>query len=1068
MKKTFEERLLQLNKVQRQAVETTEGPLLILAGPGTGKTELLALRVAHILKEGLASPSSILCVTFTDNGSINMRKRLEGLLGSDAYRVHIFTFHAFCNHIIASYPEYFYNATHFSLASPVTRMNIMEHIFKKLPHKHPLSSFHSTLGFAYIQDSMSRIGDIKSGGFDPISYRSLCENFLEEAKKVDAILANWNLERLSIKKIAVYAQIQKDLEICSKENITAKIYAQSLQKAIDDAVAENKTEAIALWKKKYTRLENDILISKDTSNAPKIIGVAEIYEAYQKAMYEEGVYDYDDMILDVSRALKEEESMRHDIEESYSYIMIDEFQDTNDAQMNIIRQITSSHHHEGRPNVCAVGDDDQAIYKFQGAEVSNMLFFKEHMYRDVALIVLDVNYRSHQHILDFSRNIITQGKARLENNIDAIHKVLTQGNKTISNANVEVKQFENPVYEYQSVAKKVATLLQSGGQGDRNVAILSRKHSALQNIVPYLDREHIAYNYSKKVNVFDEPHIQQLIIMAEYIASYKEAHIKDALLISILSFPFWNIDKKMLLSIAISARQKNISWSAALSTSDNDTIVSLYTFLQGAVVACSSLPLSLALTYIMEKSPFKEYYFSQEKLEGDTSTYIQFLSSLRTLLEALAEWKEGELITLSSLSLFVETHRAHHIPLTSTIDFTHKENRVTLLSTHGAKGLEFDSVFIIDADDSTWTKGGMISKASIPSALIPILSKAGDDEDDFIRLLYVALTRAKSNLYISTSGNMLRYIQEQNIQHVESVTDEVSIEALETTLFPLSYIQEKSVKTMLSPLVEKYIMPVTHMQNFLNVIEGGPAYFLKQNLLRFPQPMNVSGVYGSAIHKAIEELITYTRYHGGETPTLEHIQATFLQMLQKGRLDIVDTEKCKARGEKVLKAYYAKNKNSFLPDDMVEVDMRDGGVIVDGAHIGGKIDFLRKTKEGYEIADFKTGDSYTSFDEKDLQEYEKIKLHFYKMQLIMYHILLEESNTYSDAHVSKLSLIYVEDMTELTYTPTRDEIERVKKLIGAIYKKIVTLDFPDVSTYSKNLKGVKEFEEDLIAGAEIR
>ena len=145
--KKFDDRYRALNIRQKEAVDTIDGPLLVIAGPGSGKTELLSLRVGNILRQGHIAPHNILCLTFTDTGAINMRERLVSLIGPDAYRVSVFTFHAFCNHIISRHPEYFWSAAHFSQASDITRAEILESLFTSLPHGHPLASFHPEKGY---------------------------------------------------------------------------------------------------------------------------------------------------------------------------------------------------------------------------------------------------------------------------------------------------------------------------------------------------------------------------------------------------------------------------------------------------------------------------------------------------------------------------------------------------------------------------------------------------------------------------------------------------------------------------------------------------------------------------------------------------------------------------------------------------------------------------------------------------------------------------------------------------------------------------------------------------------
>ena len=260
-------------------------------------------------------------------------------------------------------------------------------------------------------------------------------------------------------------------------------------------------------------------------------------------------------------------------------------------------------------------------------------------------------------------------------------------------------------------------------------------------------------------------------------------------------------------------------------------------------------------------------------------------------------------------------------------------------------------------------------------------------------------------------------------------------------------------------------MPVTHLNNFTNITKGGPLLFIEQNLLRFPQPMNSSGVYGTAMHKAIEESIMYPKYHEGEQASLVHLSAFFQKEIKRGRLPRTDELRQVDRGEKILAQFYRSTKDYFSPDDRIEVDMKNEGIIIDGAHLTGKLDFLRLYRGVYEILDFKTGKSFSTWDEAKSDD-DKIKLHKYRQQLIIYKILLENSTHFKDHPVGKSALWFVEEepITELVLDTSDEEIERTKKLISAVYKKIVALDFPDITPYKTTYKGLLQFEEDLIEG----
>lgn len=1060
---TFDERYSKLNDAQKRAVNTTEGPVLVVAGPGSGKTELLSLRVGNILRQGNVSSHNILCLTFTENGALNMRERLVGLIGQDAYRVGIFTFHAFCNHIIARYPEYFWQATHFTQANDITRAEILTELFASLTHKHPLASYHPEKGFVYLRDVGGRIKHIKSYGLTADEYEALISELPKEYKAANAILAHWP-ERLSIKKLD---EVDKIAEKLGALKGTTSLYLwRTLKQAIVTAEALGKTEPIAQWKKDYTVKDEGEIMLKDAYYQEKIFAVAELYKRYSRTMYERGLYDYDDMIIEVAHALKREAILRNALEEQYQYIMIDEFQDTNEAQMSLVRAITGNPIHEGRPNVCAVGDDDQAVYKFQGAEISHIIDFRDATYRDVKTIVLDKNYRSTAPILNFARTLITQGVGRLENKYEDISKILSSENKMLPAGTITVTSAESDVEEYAGVARNIREALDTGTPPD-DIAILSRNHRELRALLPYLDREQISYEYIKKANVFDEPHVKILIDMCAYISSVlREEATAEYILPHLLAYPCFQIDRHALFALAVEAKEQHKSWTEVLATSTIPHVKELGRLLVDLVVEGETIPLEHILEKFMERSGFKEFYFSRDLIKKSPTTYVSFLASLKTFIEALRAWKEGEVLFVADVAPFVQMHIDHDIALISESPFMKNEHSVQLMTAHASKGLEFGTVFIISAHDDLWTKAPRTNIAPIPSPLIPLMQPAGDTEDDFIRLLYVAITRAKHTLHISGHKDTVRYLQgTPGMSQLSSFHFSLStpIEAHESALALYKAPYKEDEWALLKRLVQNYRMPVTHLNNFVNVAQGGPLYFIEQNLLRFPQPMNPSGVYGTAMHRAIEECIMYPKYHTGEQAPLAHLIAVFNKELKRGRLPRAEQGKQGERGENVLARFYELTKDYFLPDDQVEVDMKNEAVIVDGAHLTGKLDFLRARNNTYEVLDFKTGKAYSAWDETKMDD-DKIKLHKYRQQLIVYKILLENSVHYKDKLVGKIALWFAEEdpIVELVLDTTNDEVARTKKLLATVYKKIVNLDFPDVSAYPKTHAGLLQFEDDLI------
>lgn len=1118
---TFEERYKALNKAQQKAVDTIDGPVMVIAGPGSGKTELLSLRVGNILKEGTARASSILCLTFTETAARNMRERLESLIGADAYRVAIYTFHGFCTDVIGRYPEYFFEATHFRPASDLAQSEILERIFERLPHKHVLGGYHRERGYAYLKECQSKIKDIKKGGLTPARFKEI---ILENAKvypKLNEILVEHLPERVGKDSYNAFVKM-KDLFLETGTSLGAR-YAISLERALEAVDQTEKNTPFSVWKSEYTsKDEAGNRVFKDFLLTEKLLALGDIYQMYQDALHNDGYFDYEDMILQVVEALTKHVTLRTLLEEMYQYIMVDEFQDTNNAQLSLVKALSSNPVHEGRPNVCVVGDDDQAIYKFQGAEISNILSFKK-LYDDVEVIVLTENYRSTQKVLDFARAVVVQGVERLETR-EKISKDLIARNKKLDAGDIHTLSFPSPEEEYAYIAAEVAKLLKKKVEA-KEIALIAREHKQLISLLPYLDKLDIPYTYTRKENVFDEQHVKELIILCRFLATVGDTkYERDDLLPTILAFPFWGIDRIAVWRIAEHAKRENISWLSAMEQSKDEKISVLAKFFIELGVASQTTPLEIILdTLIGSKdiplttespdddtvdlrprrefanspeplllatdftSPYKSFYFGKSALKENASSYIHFLSSLRVFMRSLREYKEGEPLRAHDVGNFVDMHVAYNIPLINETSFAHNENSVQLLTSHGAKGLEFAYVFVVSVNDAIWAGSKKGSKLSFPENLP--LTGAGDNEDDFIRLFYVALTRARHTLYITHHKSPLRFLSTSELP--DTNTEINVVDTPDLLAHGLSVYQAppfaKDERALLEKVVEGYMLSPTHLNNFLNIIDGGPMMFLEQNLLRFPQAKTASSVYGTAIHKALEDAHIMVR-KDGKLPKLETIISIFKKELRYGRLLDFEEEKLAVRGENVLTRYYELKKDEIKQGAQVEINFAKQSVMVDGALLTGKIDkVLENHSKEWVVVDLKTGKGFSEWDEKGQSAYDEIKLHHYRYQLMMYKILVENSRDYSAHTVTDGVLEFTEETILSTKSQTSqtkadsaeviqelslsfsdkgmdDEMRRFKKLIVAVYKKIADLDFPDTEKYEKTLEGIKEFEEDLIAG----
>jgi DNA helicase II / ATP-dependent DNA helicase PcrA len=490
--------LEQLNKAQREAVETIDGPLLVIAGPGTGKTQLLSARVANILTRTDTPAQNILCVTFTENGANNMRERLTRFIGQAAYDVNISTYHALGGDIIQRNPQYF---TETRLQQPVDELGkyqILENLVAKMSYANPLKQTQY-----HLSDLIGTISEVKRALLGADELRAIAnENttfIVASAGEIAAIFAG--VSRMPGKYDAAVPYFLKTLAALQKyapKDFANERYGslagaaiQSLQHALDEAAAAQSSKPLTTWKTKWLakNTNNEFTLAGTLENR-RLEALAQVLNQYQDTLSARGLYDFDDMIVRTVQALETHDELRFSLQERYLYILLDEFQDTNAAQLRLIELLSNNPLSEGRPNIMAVGDDDQAIYAFQGAQYSNMLDFYG-LYRDVKVINLTENYRSHERILKTAEAITEQMSERLFHKFPGMQKVLNAANKNIQDSVIiERSEFMSDVAERDFVANRIAELSKKGIP-NRQIAILAPRHHHLEAMVPYLNNLNI-------------------------------------------------------------------------------------------------------------------------------------------------------------------------------------------------------------------------------------------------------------------------------------------------------------------------------------------------------------------------------------------------------------------------------------------------------------------------------------------------------------------------------------------------------------------------------------------------
>jgi DNA helicase-2/ATP-dependent DNA helicase PcrA len=1068
---TFKDSYGELNKAQRQAVDAIDGPVLVVAGPGTGKTQLLGMRVANILQKTDTDPSAILCLTFTNKAATNMRDRLLQLAGTVSRDVSVRTFHSFAAEVMNIYPDYFWNGARLTVAPDAVQLEIIESILSDLPLANPL-----TLKFAGKFTAVSAVQQAlkltKEAGLTPEKLRAIIEFNLAYIDTIESQLIEITAPVLSTKKLAglqaaITALPEQDID----ETIAPLISLRTvIQESLDYAVTEDeptgKTTNTGKWKKRFIQtVAGKRGMFDERRRNTWWLAVADVYEAYRQALHSRGYYDYADMLVEVITQLESHPDLLASVQERFLYVLIDEFQDTNAAQLRLAHLVADHFSTEGKPNIMAVGDDDQSIYKFNGAELNNMLSFQR-TYPTTKLFVLTDNYRSSQAVLDTAKQVIELARDRLVTRQPEIVKELKAVNAPKKPSVIRHLNYPTREHQLSHVAQLLETAL---AKETGSIAVLARSHESLRTLAGLLTERGVSVHYEQSNDIFSHEAVMQIVRIAQLVTAIQsgDESTTNHLLPQVLRHPMWHIEPTLLWQF-VTDNFGQSDWLVKLTSQKNTELQTIGHWLLWLAAEADSQPLPVMLEYIIGlrasehlTSPLQSYYLARTN-EAFTSA----LSAIKILLTTSHEFAQNGQERLADFVRLVAVMRDNRQVIADESPFVRAERAIELFSVHKAKGLEFDTVYVIDAVEKNWqpNSGGRKPPANLP------LQPNGDDYDDYVRLLYVALTRAKQNIYISSYHIDAGGSETLTTPLIhDAITDEEILSASQVGE-PLQVLQENirwprlalpDEQQLLRGKLENYSLSATHLLNFLDVTTGGPARFLEQNLLGLPQARTAAMAFGTAMHAALEfaqKQVNTSQYEFGKM--LSEYESTLLsQHLPTGEFDRYLTH-----GQEILRHLFETLDYMLQPGNIPEQKLT--GTLGDSdVALSGKLDRVDiLTPTSIRIIDYKTGDPLTSFDTRD--QTKQVKAWRHKTQLIFYTLLASQSSRFKKMETIDASMVYVEAELarelERNFSASQEELTRLTKLVAKVWQHIKELNLPDTSHYAQNIEGIKQFEQDLL------
>ena len=637
-----------LNDRQNEAVLCTKGPLLILAGAGSGKTRVVTNRIAYLIKERGVSPKEILAITFTNKAAAEMRERVEAMLGLSAGGAWISTFHSMCVRILRM---------HSSLLGYDTNFTIYD-----------------------TDDSKTVI------------------------KNACALL---NIDTKQFKE---------------------KWFMGQISSAKDKLISVDKFELDA---------SGDYYLEK----------VAKVYREYQRQLKANNAFDFDDLIVKTVELFKKFPEVLNMYQERFKYISVDEYQDTNMAQFELVRLLADKY-----KNICVVGDDDQSIYKFRGANVENILNFEKN-FPGAKVVRLEQNYRSTKNILDAANAVIKNNKNR---------KAKSLWTDKGEGAKITFYHVDNPYVEADRVISKIIDLKKEGFSY-KDTACLYRTNAQSRNLEEAFIRENIPYKIVGGVNFYQRKEIKDVLAYLKTIDNERD----DVAVKRIINVPKRSIGKTTVDNVTRFANDRGISFYSGLESGivegvfgkTGDKLKKFTDIIDGLKEEVKKVPSEITLKEFMDEVLDKTGYLADLQAEktDDSETRIENIEELINKLVVYEEVNENP-----TLSGFLE-----EVALIADIDsWDADEDYVSLITVHSAKGLEFPNVFLCGMEDGLFPMNASIC------------SDDPSDLEEERRLAYVAITRAKRNLII-TASKMRMVRGETMISVVSRFVKEIPEELLE-------------------------------------------------------------------------------------------------------------------------------------------------------------------------------------------------------------------------------------------------------------------------------------------------
>ncbi|MBI3577495.1 ATP-dependent helicase [Candidatus Gottesmanbacteria bacterium] len=950
----------QLNEEQKKAVTFCEGPLLIIAGAGTGKTTVVTERIKFLLSSKKARPEEILALTFTEKASREMEERVDIALPYGTTQMWISTFHAFCDRILRN------EAINIGFDPGFKLMTEAETIFFFRKH---LFEF-----------------DLKY--FRPLG---------NPTKFISGMMQHFS--RL------------KDEDV-------------------------NPTQYI-VWVKSQITNPND-----QKEEREKYQELANAYRTYEELKVKDGVADYGDLISNTLKLFRTRKNILKRYQEQFKYLLIDEFQDTNFAQNELAILLVGS-----RKNITVVGDDDQAIYRWRGAAISNIIQFRKR-FPKAKIVVLTKNYRSTKEILDRSYDLIQQNNPDRLEVAEKIDKKL-ESMRRVNGDKVDVLYTDRVENEAEAVAKEITRLSSSRvipapepgsikkkdwipGQARndtmayewKDFAILVRANNHADPFVRALSRHGIPYQFLGPGQLFKQPEVKDIIAYLKVLYNFED----NVAMYRVLTMDWVGMSPRDVAAVIIQAKKFGTSIFETLEKTGSKLVDMIHRHLglikkesAGQILYYFLQDTNLLTQYTMYKS------VKEEKIANNIAKFFDKLKTYEIEHEDASVYAVVDWIDLAM--------SVGESPSATDTDWT-ENNAVNILTIHSAKGLEFPVVFLVNLVDARFPTRERKEQIPIPDPLVKEILPTGDYHiEEERRLFYVGMTRARDLLYFTAAKYYGEGKREKRLSPFISETlGGETIRQLDSKIIreekQLSLLDWQKVPADAKALAGKEEKePITYLSySQLATFDTCPLQYKYRYVLKIPVPPSAALAFGDSMHKTVRAFYELVRQ--GHKPTkdaLVRLLDDYWMPIGYGNKSY--EERMKQHGRELLSGFYDKGFDPKRIPSSLEQPFKIK--ITPRLKLGGKIDRVDELPGGkIEIIDYKTGQAPKT---KDVSN---------DPQLTVYALAATDEGIYKKTPEQvTVSFYFFESQEKVSATRTKEQLAAIKQEVAQKADEISRSDF---------------------------